>query len=384
MVVQRHRFDAQFGAQLPHGHRIDSDGIGKRDSSVYDVVSGQSCALLHVDRTYTTRMPKELMTAVVQDRYGEADVLYVDHIPRPTVADNEVLIRVEAASVDRGAWHLMAGLPYPLRLAGFGLRRPRNRVRGLDVSGRVEAVGSSVTRVAVGQEVYGIAVGSFAEYARALETKIAAKPARLSFAQAAAVPVSALTALQAVRDHGRVQAGQSVLVLGASGGVGIYAVQVAKAMGAHVTGVCSTSKTDTVRSIGADEVLDYRVDDATDGSHRYDVIIDTGGNRRLRDLRRALTRTGTLVIVGGENGGRWLGGTDRQIRAQCLSPFISQKMGTFIASENADDLEVLTQMIDAGDITPVIDSVHPLADTAVAVARMVDGSGCGKQIIATR
>lgn len=155
-------------------------------------------------------------------------------------------------------------------------------------------------------------------------------------------------------------------------------------MGAHVTGVCSTSKTDTVRSIGADEVLDYRVDDATDGSHRYDVIIDTGGNRRLRDLRRALTRTGTLVIVGGENGGRWLGGTDRQIRAQCLSPFISQKMGTFIASENADDLEVLTQMIDAGDITPVIDSVHPLADTAVAVARMVDGSGCGKQIIATR
>ena len=185
-------------------------------------------------------------------------------------------------------------------------------------------------------------------------------------------------------DHGRVQAGQSVLVLGASGGVGIYAVQVAKAMGAHVTGVCSTSKTDTVRSIGADEVLDYRVDDATDGSHRYDVIIDTGGNRRLRDLRRALTRTGTLVIVGGENGGRWLGGTDRQIRAQCLSPFISQKMGTFIASENADDLEVLTQMIDAGDITPVIDSVHPLADTAVAVARMVDGSGCGKQIIATR
>ncbi|WCT04357.1 NAD(P)-dependent alcohol dehydrogenase [Rhodococcus qingshengii] len=329
-------------------------------------------------------MPKELMTAVVQDRYGEADVLYVDHIPRPTVADNEVLIRVEAASVDRGAWHLMAGLPYPLRLAGFGLRRPRNRVRGLDVSGRVEAVGSSVTRVAVGQEVYGIAVGSFAEYARALETKIAAKPARLSFAQAAAVPVSALTALQAVRDHGRVQAGQSALVLGASGGVGIYAVQVAKAMGAHVTGVCSTSKTDTVRSIGADEVLDYRVDDATDGSHRYDVIIDTGGNRRLRDLRRALTRTGTLVIVGGENGGRWLGGTDRQIRAQCLSPFISQKMGTFIASENADDLEVLTQMINAGDITPVIDSVHPLADTAVAVARMVDGSGCGKQIIATR
>lgn len=238
--------------------------------------------------------------------------------------------------------------------------------------------------MAVGQEVYGIAVGSFAEYACALETKIAAKPARLSFAQAAAVPVSALTALQAVRDHGRVQAGQSVLVLGASGGVGIYAVQVAKAMGALVTGVCSTSKTDTVRSLGADEVLDYRVDDATDGSHRYDVIIDTGGNRRLRDLRRALTRTGRLVIVGGENGGRWLGGIDRQIRALCLSPFVSQKLGSLMASENAEDLEVLTAMIDAGVITPVIDSVHPLADTAVAVARMVDGSGCGKQIIATR
>ncbi|MGF0244404.1 NAD(P)-dependent alcohol dehydrogenase [Rhodococcus erythropolis] len=328
-------------------------------------------------------MPQELMTAVVQDRYGEADVLYLDHIPRPTVADNEVLIRVEAASVDRGAWHLMAGLPYPLRLAGFGLRRPENRVRGLDVSGRVEAVGSSVTRVAVGQEVYGIAVGSFAEYACALETKIAAKPARLSFAQAAAVPVSGLTALQAVRD-GRVQAGQSVLVLGASGGVGIYAVQVAKAMGALVTGLCSTSKADTVRSLGADEVLDYRFDDATDGSHRYDVIIDTGGNRRLRDLRRALTRTGRLVIVGGENGGRWLGGIDRQIRALCLSPFVSQKLGSLMASENAEDLEVLTAMIDAGVITPVIDSVHPLADTAVAVARMVDGSGCGKQIIATR
>lgn len=329
-------------------------------------------------------MAHELMTAVVQDRYGEADVLYLDRIPRPTVAHNEVLIRVEAASVDRGAWHLMAGLPYPLRLAGFGLRAPKNRVRGLDVSGIVEAVGSSVTRVAVGQEVYGIAVGSFAEYACALESKIAAKPARLSFAQAAAVPVSALTALQAVRDHGHVESGQSVLVLGASGGVGIYAVQVAKALGAHVTGVCSASKIDTVRSLGADEVLDYRSEDVTDGSRRYDVVIDTGGNRRLRDLRRALTRTGTLVIVGGENGGRWLGGIDRQIRALCLSPFVSQKLGSLMASENAEDLEVLTAMIDAGVITPVIDSVHPLADTAVAVARMVDGSGCGKQIIATR
>ena len=240
------------------------------------------------------------MQAITQDHYGEAgDVLRLEEIARPAIGDEDVLLRVHAAGVDRGVWHLMTGLPYPVRLA-CGIRAPKTRVRGREVAGRVEATGSAVTALRVGDEVFGIADGSFAQYASARPGKLAPKPANLTFAQAAAVPVSALTALQAVRDRGRVQAGQKVLVIGASGGVGTFAVQIAKAAGAEVTGVSSTAKLDLVRSLGADHVIDYTRDDITAGGHRYDVILDTGGHRPLSQLRRALTPRGTLVIVGSE------------------------------------------------------------------------------------
>src|ERR1700733_5892251 len=255
------------------------------------------------------------MQAIVQDHYGPAqDVLRLEEIDRPTIGDGEVLLRVHAAGVDRGVGHLMTGLPYPVRLAGFGVRAPKDRVRGREVAGSVEAVGPGVTTLAAGDKVFGISEGSFAGYARAKADKLAPLPGGLTFEQAAAVPVSALTALQAVRDHGRVRAGQKVLVIGASGGVGTFAVQIAKAYGAEVTGVCSTAKMDLVRSVGADHVIDYTRGGIADGAQRYDGIIDIGGNRPLRQLRAALTRRGTLVIVGGETGGRWLGGFDRSLR----------------------------------------------------------------------
>jgi NADPH:quinone reductase-like Zn-dependent oxidoreductase len=255
----------------------------------------------------------------------------------------------------------MTGLPYPVRLAGYGIRAPKTRVRGREVAGRVEATGPAVTALHVGDEVFGIADGSLAQYASARPGKLAPKPANLTFAQAAAVPVSALTALQAVRDRGRVQAGQKVLVIGASGGVGTFAVQIAKAAGAEVTGVSSTAKLDLVRSLGADHVIDYTRDDITASGHRYDVILDPGGHRPLSQLRRALTPRGTLVIVGSENGGRWLGGSDRQLRALMLSPFTSQTLTTLICSENAQDLQALTELIESGQVRPVIDRTYPLS-----------------------
>src|SRR4051794_14236515 len=265
---------------------------------------------------------RDPMTAVVQDEYGPApeDVLRVEDVERPVIGDDEVLVRVHAASVDRGTWHVMAGLPYPIRLAGFGLRRPKYRNPGRNLAGTVEAVGTGVTAFTPGDAVFGIGEASFAEYARARPEKLAHKPAKLSFDQAAAVPVSGLAALQAVRDHGRVQTGQQVLITGASGGVGTFAVQIAKAFGAEVTGVCSTAKLDAVRALGADHLVDYTTDDFTAGERRYDEILDIGGNRRLSDLRRALTRRGRLVIVGGETDGRWLRGGGRQNRALVLSP----------------------------------------------------------------
>jgi NADPH:quinone reductase-like Zn-dependent oxidoreductase len=326
---------------------------------------------------------RQTMTAIVQDEYGPApeDVLRVDEIDKPTIGENDVLVRVHAASVDRGTWHLMAGLPYPIRLAGFGLRRPKNRNPGRSLAGTIEAVGTGATGFKPGDAVFGICDGSFAEYARVNTDKLAPKPANLSFDQAAAVPISGVTALQAVRDHGRVQAGQNVLIVGASGGVGSFAVQIAKAFGAEVTGVCSPAKADAVRAIGADHVLDYTVDDFADGAHRYDVILDIGGNRRLSDLRRALTPRGRLVIVGGETDGRWLGGADRQIRALALSPFVGQKLGTFVASENAEDLMVLRELIEAGTLTPVIDTTYPLREVPAAIRHMLDGRARGKVVI---
>jgi NADPH:quinone reductase-like Zn-dependent oxidoreductase len=324
------------------------------------------------------------MKSIVQDRYGPApeDVLRLAEIDRPAIQPGEVLVRVHAASVDRGTWHVMAGLPYPIRLAGFGLRRPKGPNPGRSLAGTIEAVGADVTGFAKGDEVFGIAAGSFAEYARVRPDKLAPKPANLSFEQAAAVPISGLTALQAVRDQAKVRTGQRVLVVGASGGVGTFAVQIAKAYGAEVTAVCSTAKVDMVRALGADHVIDYTRLDFVDGQHRYDVVLDIGGNRRLSHLRRALTPRGRLVIVGGETDGRWLGGVDRQLRAQLLSPFVGQKLGTFVASENADGLLAIRELIEAGKVTPAIDRTYPLGETAAAIRHLLDGQTRGKLVIA--
>ena len=325
----------------------------------------------------------ETMKAIVQDEYGTApeDVLRLADVARPAIGDDEILVHVRAASVDRGTWHVMAGLPYPLRLAGFGLRAPKAPNPGRSVAGTVESVGREVTEFKPGDEVYGTCDGSFAEYVRARAGRLASKPANLSFEQAAAVPVSGLAALQAVRDRAQVQPAQKVLIIGASGGVGTFAVQIAKAFGAEVTGVCSTAKTDLVRSIGTDHVIDYTQEDFADGDHRYDAILDTGGNRPLSHLRRALTPGGRLVIVGGETDGRWLGGTDRQLRAQLLSPLVSQKLGTFIASENAEDLKVLRDLVEAGKVTPAIDRTYPLGETPAAIRYVQEGRARGKVVI---
>ncbi|MDQ3732179.1 MAG: NAD(P)-dependent alcohol dehydrogenase, partial [Pseudomonadota bacterium] len=292
------------------------------------------------------------MKTMVQDEYGSPDVLELRDIDKPEIADDEVLVHVHAAGVGRDVWHVMTGLPYPIRLAGYGLRAPNNPVIGSDMAGVVEAVGKNVTSFHPGDEVFGIGKGSYAEYVCAREDKLAPRPENLTFEQAAVVGISGLTALQALRDQGKVCPGQEVLVIGASGGVGTYAVQLAKALGAHVTGVCSTKKVDTVRSIGADHVIDYTHDDFAEGGQRYDLILDIGGNSSLSRLRRALNPQGTLVITGGETDGRWLGGTDRQLRALMLSRFVSQKLGTFVSSENYEDMIVLKDLIESGKIAP--------------------------------
>ena len=321
------------------------------------------------------------MKAIVQDTYGSADVLELRDIGTPEIAAGEVLVRVRAAGVDRGVWHLMTGLPYPVRLAGYGLRAPKTPVPGTNIAGVVEAVGHEVTRFQPGDEVFGFGKGAFAEYACAPENKLAPKPANLTFEQAAAVAVSGLTALQGLRDHGRVQPGQTVLITGASGGVGTFAVQLASVFGAQVTGVCSTTKADLVRSIGANHVIDYTRADFADGKQRYDVILDIGGNPSLSRLRRALTPKGTLVIAGGETPGRWLGGTDRQLRALLLSRFADQKLTTFICRENSEDLLVLKELIEAGKVTPVIDRSYPLSEAAEAIRYLEQGHARGKVVI---
>jgi 2-desacetyl-2-hydroxyethyl bacteriochlorophyllide A dehydrogenase len=324
---------------------------------------------------------KTTMKAIVQDTYGPADVLELRDISKPEVGDNEVLVRVQAAGVERGVWHLMTGKAYLIRLVGYGIRKPKNPVRGREVAGRVEAVGKDVTRFRVGDEVMGIGEGSFAEYVSASEDKLVAKPANLSFEQAAIVPISATTALQALRDQGRVEPGQKVLVIGASGGVGTYAVQLAKAFGTEVTGVASTAKIDLVRSAGADHVIDYKSEDFADRGQLYDVILDVGGNRSLSHLRRALTPEGTLVLVGGEEGGRWIGGMERQLRALAMSPFIHQKLRMFVAKENYEDLQVLKELIEAGKITPIVDRTYSLSQTPEAIRYMEEGRARGKVVV---
>jgi NADPH:quinone reductase-like Zn-dependent oxidoreductase len=320
------------------------------------------------------------MKAIVQDQYGSADVLEFRDIDKPEIGDDEVLVRVHAAGVDRGVWHIMTGLPYFLRLIipDLGLRAPKNPVRGSDVAGVVAAVGKDVTRFEVGDEVFGIGKASYAEYTCALQDKLAPKPVNLTFEQAAVVPISGLTALQAVRDGGKVQSGQKVLILGASGGVGTFAVQIAKAFEADVTGVSSTTKVDLVRSLGADHVIDYTREDFAKGEQYYDVILDTGGHSSLSHLRRALTPKGRLVIIGAETNGKWFGGFDRSIRAMLLSRFVGQTLVAFVNSENAKDLLAIKELIEAGKLTPVIDRTFSLSEAPKAIHYLREGHARGK------
>jgi NADPH:quinone reductase-like Zn-dependent oxidoreductase len=316
------------------------------------------------------------MRAVIQDAYGTADVLRLGELPRPMIGEHDVLVAVHAAGLDRGTEHLMTGKPYAVRLA-MGMGRPKNPVPGRDVAGTVAEIGSSVTKFAIGDEVYGVAPGSFAEYAVARESQLAPKPANLSFTEAAVVPISAATALRALTDVGRVQAGQSVLVIGASGGVGSYAVQLAKAFGAEVTGVASAAKADHVRSLGADHVIDYAHEDFADGTRRYDLILDIAGNPSLRRLRRALKPRGTAVFVGGEDAGALIG-MGRQLRGAVVSMFVRQRLALLVTKEQGSDYERLTKLIEAGRLTPSIDRTYPLEEVPDAVRQLEGGKIRGK------
>jgi NADPH:quinone reductase-like Zn-dependent oxidoreductase len=319
------------------------------------------------------------MKAIVHDEYGTADVLRFEDVEAPVAGRGEVLLRVGAASAFIGDWHLMTGTPFAIRLVS-GLRAPKHRVLGQDVAGTVETVGEGVTGLRAGDEVFGVATGAFAEYAVAEPGKLAPKPENLGFGEAATVPTTGCTALQGLRDTGKVRAGQRVMVIGAAGGVGSFAVQIAKALGAHVTGVCSTSKVDLVRSIGADEVIDYTQEDLADGTRTYDLIFDTAGNREASELRRALEPKGTLVLAGGEGGGKWLG-MGRIARAKAMSPFVGQRMTNFLGRPKAEDLLVLKEMIETGKVTPLIGARYPLSDVASAIRELGSGHGRGKVVI---
>ena len=321
------------------------------------------------------------MQAIVQDAYGSADVFQLREIARPRIGVDDVLIRVHAAGVDFGVWHLMAGIPYAVRLV-LGVRKPRNPVRGLEVAGVVEEVGANVTAFKAGDEVFGAGEGSFAEYARAAQTRVLHKPSNLTFEQAAVVPISATTALVGLR-AAKVEAGQKVLVIGAGGGVGSYTVQLARSMGAEVTGVCGTSKLDFVRSIGATHVIDYTREDFADGGRCYDVIIDLAGSRTVSHLRRALTPTGTLVILGGEGGGRWLG-MGRQVWAKIVGIFSRQKFRSPLGLVNQKDLGILKELFEAGTVTPIIDRSYPLREVPTAVRALAAGHSRGKSVIKVR
>ena len=324
------------------------------------------------------------MQAVVQDGYGTSDVLRVAKVTRPAIGPREVLVEVRAAGLDRGTWHLMQGKPRLLRLV-FGLRTPRQPVIGRDVAGVVAEVGSEVTAFAVGDEVFGVAPGSVAEYAVAREDKLARRPATTTWEQAAVVPISGGTALRAVVDVGRVAAGQKVLVTGASGGVGSYAVQLAKAAGAEVTGVASAGKADLVRALGADHVLDYAVDDVVDATTLYDLVIDIAGLPDLSRLRRALTPTGTLVLVGGEGGGDWTGGTmGRQLRARLTSAFTRQRLTSIIAKERGADYVRLAALLESGQVVPSLERAYPLAETVDAMRHLEAGLVRGKIAVTAR
>jgi len=316
------------------------------------------------------------MKAILQDKYGTPDDLRLGDTDKPVPGPDEVLVEVHAAGIDRGTAHLMRGEPYLMRVIGFGFRGPKNPVPGRDVAGTVVEVGSDVTDFEPGDEVFGIAKGSFAEYAVAPTKKLVHKPANLTFEQAAVVPISATTAMRALRDVGHVQPGQHVLIIGASGGVGTYAVQLAKALGATVTGVSSTAKVDLVRALGADEVIDYTQEDFAERATRYDLIVDIGGNSRVARLRRALAPKGTLVIVGGE-AGKWTG-VGRQLGAVSLSPFVSQRLTMFVNKESRENLEAVSRLIEAGQVTPSVDRTYPLIEVPDALRHLEAGRALGK------
>ena len=333
------------------------------------------------------------MKAIVQDRYGSPDFLELREVDELVAGDDQVLVRVRAASLHADVWHVLRGRPYVLRIMGAGLRKPKDRVPGTDLAGRVESVGTKVTRFRPGDEVFGqsLAVnlwrngGAFAEYAAVPEARFERKPARLTFDQAAAVPTSGSIAMQGVRDEGRVQAGQRVLINGAGGAVGTFAVQLAKAYGADVTGVDVTGKLDVLRSIGADRVIDYTREDFTQSSQRYDVIIDLPGNHPWSDLRRALTPKGTYVLIGhdqyGSAGHRWFGSLGRFAKLLVISPFVSQLHPFRGTKDPGDRLVVLKQLIEAGKLMPVIDRTFPLSEVPEAIRYLESGQAVGKVVI---
>ncbi len=323
----------------------------------------------------------ELMKAIVYRCYGSPDVLKVENIEKPTPADDEVLVKVHAASVNPLDWHYMRGSPYIMRLLGAGLGAPKDTSMGVDFAGTVEAVGSNVKRFKPGDEVFGGRGGAFAEYVTVREERgVVLKPANMTFGQAASVPIAAVTALQALRDKGKIKPGQKVLINGASGGVGTFAVQIAKSFGAEVTGVCSTRNVEMVRSIGADHVIDYKREDYTKSGQRYDLIIDNVGNHPLLANARVMNPEGILVIVGGP-GGNWLGPLMRPIKAMMLSPFVGQEFVMLLAQMDRDDLAILGDLMEAGKVVPVIDRRYGLSEVPAAIRYSEEGHARGKIVI---
>jgi NADPH:quinone reductase-like Zn-dependent oxidoreductase len=340
-----------------------------------------SDVLSHKPTSAVTAAEQQTMRAIVHRSYGTAKVLAHETVAIPTIGEKEVLIKVHCAALDRGTWHLMTGTPYLIRILGFGFLRPKQPVPGLDVAGTVVEVGSAVSRFVPGDEVFGIANGSFAEYTVANQEKLIAKPVDMTFEDAAAATVSGITALEALTDVGHVQAGQKVLVVGASGGVGSYAVQLAKALGAEVSGVASAAKADLLRSLGADYVIDYTTNYLVESESRYDLIIDIGGRNKVSKLRGVLTARGTMVFVGGEDGNRVTGGIGRQVVASLLSVFLKQRLTMFISSENYTVMQRLCDFIQSGAVKPSIGQRFDLDDVPAAMHALEAGTTRGKTVI---
>ncbi|UCH86924.1 MAG: NAD(P)-dependent alcohol dehydrogenase [Dehalococcoidia bacterium] len=321
------------------------------------------------------------MKAIVHDRYGPPDnVLNLKDVDKPVPTDDEVLVRVHAASTNGGDPAVVGGRPYVIRIMGFGLFKPKNKILGDDIAGRVEAVGKNVEQFQPDDEVFGFCSGAFAEYVCTSQDWLAPKPANITFEQAAAVPSSAVATLQGLRDQGQLQPGQKVLINGASGGVGTFAVQIAKSLGAEVTGVCSAKNADTARSIGADHIVDYAREDFASTDERHDLMLDVAANRTLADCRRALTSRGTYVLIGGGHG-RWVGGLPRFFTTRALSPFVSERMRAFFATRSREDLVYVKTLIEGGEVTPIIDRTYPLSQTSQAISYVEEGHARGKVVI---